>query len=665
MGFRSVFRSTLLVLAVSLASTALWASGPWQAMGPDGGDARSLAYDAHNPDHLLLGTSTGQLFTSSDAGHNWSRLARLGGDDYVLDHIAIDPQDSNHVYVSAWSVSSQQIGEIFRTRDGGKNWETLPAMHGKSIRAFAIFKGNSKIMVAGALDGVYRTKDGGKNWEYISSANSADIKNIESIAIDPQDANTVYAGTWHLAWKTSDGGAHWQHINKGMIDDSDVFSVIVDHANPSVVFASACSGIYKSETAGNQFSKIQGIPFSARRTRVLKQDPTNENIVYAGTTEGLWKTTDLGKNWKRVSNPEIVVNDVLVDPRDSNHVLLATDRSGVMASNDGTASWSTSNHGYAHRYVSAILADTKDTDTLYVGVVNDREYGGVFYSHDAGQHWQQRSAGLGGRDVFALKQAANGTIVAGTNRGVFALDRNASEWHPLNSIVIEQTVKAARKGSKKTATTTGARKSELTARVNDLELGSQHWLAATTQGVFSSTDQGKTWKGGALLGQQDFVSIRAAGSFVVAATRSSVLVSHDKGATWKQTALPSYVVSIRGAVLAADSDIVIAAREGVYHSGDAGATWEHVVNGIPAKDITSVSFDASHSRVLATSDSTGVIFVSRDGGRSWQRGPDSGYPLRRVAVVGGRYVGATPFDGVILQPENESISAAAGASSSR
>jgi len=665
MGIMRAFRSTLLVLAVGLASTMLCASGPWQAMGPDGGDARSLAYDAHNPDHLLLGTSTGQLFTSSDGGHNWSRLARLGGDDYVLDHIVIDPQDSNHVFVSAWSVSSQQIGEIFRTRDGGKHWETLPAMHGKSIRAMAMFRGNSKVMVAGALDGVYRTQDGGTSWESISPASLAEIKNIESIAIDPRDANTVYAGTWHLAWKTGDGGAHWQHINKGMIDDSDVFSVIVDHANPSVVFASACSGIYKSETAGNQFSKIQGIPFSARRTRVLKQDPTNENIVYAGTTEGLWKTTDLGKNWKRVSNSEVVVNDVLVDPRDSNHVLLATDRSGVMASTDGTASWATSNHGYAHRYVSALLTDTKEADTLYVGVVNDREYGGVFYSRDAGQHWKQRSAGLGGRDVFALKQAANGTIVAGSNRGVFTLDHDASEWYPLNTVVVEKTVKSARKGSKKAVTTAVAKKSELTARVNDLELGSHDWFAATTQGVFSSANQGKSWKGGALLGQLDFVSVRAAGSFVVVATRSSVLVSKDKGETWKQTALPSFVVSIRGAALAADGEIVIAAREGLYHSGDAGATWEHVVNGIPARDITSVSSDAAHGRVLATSDSTGVIFVSRDGGRSWQLGPDSGYPLRRVSVIGGRFVGATPFDGVILQPENESISAAAGVSSSR
>ena len=234
----------------AFCSTALLASGPWQVLGPDGGDARSLAYDAHNPDHILLGTSTGQMFASNDAGRTWSRLARLGGDDYVLDHISIDPQDSNRIYVSAWSVSSQQIGEVFRTRDGGRNWDTLPAMHGKSIRALAMHKGDSKVVVVGALDGVYRSKDGGDTWERLSPANSAEIKNIESIAVDPKDPNTVYAGTWHLAWKTSDGGANWQHINKGMIDDSDVFSVIVDHDNPSVVFASACSGIYQQRERG-------------------------------------------------------------------------------------------------------------------------------------------------------------------------------------------------------------------------------------------------------------------------------------------------------------------------------------------------------------------------------------------------------------------------------
>ena len=73
-------------------------------------------------------------------------------------------------------------------------------------------------------------------------------------------------------WKTTDAGANWQHINKGMIDDSDVFSVIVDHDNPSIVFASACSGIYRSGNGADVWEKMQGIPYDARRTNVITQE---------------------------------------------------------------------------------------------------------------------------------------------------------------------------------------------------------------------------------------------------------------------------------------------------------------------------------------------------------------------------------------------------------
>ena len=108
----------------------------------------------------------------------------------------------------------------------------------------------------------------------------------------------IYAGTWHLPWKTTDGGKNWHNIKKGVIDDSDVFSIIIDPEQPKIVFASACSGIYKSENAAELFKKIQGIPSTARRTRVLKQDPANRDVVYAGTTEGLYKTVDGGKSFR-------------------------------------------------------------------------------------------------------------------------------------------------------------------------------------------------------------------------------------------------------------------------------------------------------------------------------------------------------------------------------
>jgi photosystem II stability/assembly factor-like uncharacterized protein len=656
------------LMLLLLASICAFGSGArqWPVLGPDGGDVRSLAYDPHNPDRVFLGTSTGVIFVSDDGGHNWSRFAKLGaGDDYVLDHMAFDPQNSKNIFVSAWSVQDQNAGDIFRTRNGGKDWEALPGMHGKSVRAMAVSASDNKVIVAGALDGVYRSNDGGNNWQRISS-NDGVVKNIESIAIDPKDPNVVYAGTWHLAWKTSDGGANWQHINKGMIDDSDVFSIIVSSANPSEVFASACSGIYKSVSGGDQFDKIKGIPFTARRTRVLKQDPSNPAIVYAGTTEGLWKSVDEGKNWKRVGSPEVVVNDVIVDPRNSQRVLLATDRSGVLASDDSATTFTASNHGYSHRYVSAILADSKEANTLYIGLVNDREFGGVFFTRDGGQNWLQKSSGLDGRDVFTLKQSHNGTLVAGTNKGLFELVSGSSSWHPINNVVLENSVSRTvtlKSGKKKTVTSIASTHTLLDGRVSDTDLGSSRWFAATSAGLFTSKDQGKVWVGGPVTGEKDFISVQAQDGLVVAATRSTVLVSEDEGKIWQPARLASYAINIRSVTVAPDGQIFVATREGAFHSADSGKSWNHVVAGLPDKDITSVAYDGSHKRLLATSGQTGVVFESADGGKTWQRGPDSGFPLRHISVVHGRYVAATPFDGVVAQPENDSQSAKAGSGS--
>jgi len=363
-----------------------------------------------------------------------------------------------------------------------------------------------------------------------------------------------------------------------------------------------------------------------------------------------------------VSNPEVVVNDVMIDPRNSQRVLLATDRSGVMASDDGAQSWATSNHGYAHRYVSSVVTSNKDADTIYVGVVNDREMGGVFVSRDAGKHWTQKSMGLDGRDVFTLKETASGELVAGTNRGMFMLARNGSEWSPMNSIVEEKpstrTI-TTKSGQKKSVPSKAEVKSVLTAHVSDIEIAPNRWLAATSAGIYTSTNEGKSWSGGPVMGKTDFVGVRANGDMMAAATRNSVMVSHDNGATWQEGAgLSSYVSSIRNLTMTPDGQILVASREGAFRSPNGGAGWEHVQNGLPDKNISSISYDAKHNRLLATSTETGVVFESADG-HSWHRGPDAGYPLRSVNYVRGHFVAATPFDGIVVQPENDDQSAAA------
>jgi len=633
----------VFVMFIQLVCGRAWAAH-WIALGPDGGDARSLAYDVHNPDHIFLGTSAGTIFQSTDGGRSWAHFAHLGiGDDYVVDHIVIDPQNSQHIYVGAWSLKGHNAGELFCSFDGGKSWKVIPAMHLKSIRAVEVARSDPRVLVVGALDGVFRSTDGGRQWLKISR--HSEIKNVESIAIDPENPNVVYVGTWHLGWKTSDGGASWHRLEEGILDDSDIFSIIVDESHPPTVFASACSGIYKSLDGGHRFERIQDIPFSARRTRVLKQDPNDPAVIYAGTTEGLWVTHDGGTTWKRVTSPEIVVNDIWVEPRNSQRVLLATDRAGILASDRGPMNFTASNSGFTHRYTSSILADQGNPDLLYVGVVNDRESGGVFASKDAGQHWMQQSAGLDGRDVFVLKQAGDGAILAGTNRGILRLDRNGAAWSPLNRRVEDH--------PRDTAANQEIAPSVLASeKVNDIEITPHGWFAATPSGLYTSSDQGESWTRVRALGRPYVVSVGMWRDAIVVATTSKVMVSVDHAQTWRASwGLPSYVNGIQGLTITPDGRIILASRKGAFRSRSLAGRWDRMRLGLPSANVTSVTYDEGRQRLLATIAENTAIFESNDAGHSWHRISDTRYPLRRVGLVHGRLVAATRFDGLILQGE--------------
>ena len=645
-----IFVSTIFFTVTPLATAALWTS-----LGPDGGDARGFAYDPQNPDRIYMGTMAGKLFVSNDGGANWARIAHLGADDsYVLDKIAVDPNNSKIVYVATWGVGNVG-GDFFRSKDGGKNWEMIDALHGKSLRALALAKTDPKTIVVGALDGVYRSNDGGDSWKLITPEHHNEMKNFESVAIDPRNPDIIYAGTWHLPWKTSDGGANWKIIKNGVIDDSDVFSIIIDQNNFDTVYISACSGIYKSENAGELFHKIQGMPFSARRTHVLKMDPTNSEVVYAGTTEGLWKTVDGGKSFHLMTSPSVVVNDIYLDPRNTSRVLLTTDRGGVLQSENAGTSFFASNHGFAHRQVASLAIDNNDSSTIYAGIINDKELGGVFVSHDNGLHWSQMSSGLGGRDVFVVRQAPDGSLVAGTNRGVFASGKDASGWRPLNVVIQETTItrrvpstSTKLKRAAQVVSTTKVERTEFTTRVNDIAFaGNNVWYAAAVNGLFSSADHGQSWKGGAIAGQSDFIAVRTLQNMIAAATHTGVVVTVDGGAHWYAANVPYYINGIHDLAIDPENTLWIATRMGVFRSTDSGDNWEHVLNGLPATNVDSVAYDLEGKRLLVTSTTTTTVYESSDGGRRWHSTGHLGWEVRSATASRGKLFLTTTYDGVV------------------
>ena len=633
----------------------------WIPFGPDGGDARAFAADPQDNRHLYLGTATGWLFESRDAGESWKRLASVGKrDDLALDSIVVDRSNPKHIVIGAWVLGSVD-GGLYISNDGGVSWTSDSDMKGRSIRALTPSPSNPQILVAGTLKGVYRSNDGGEHWTLISPAGSQELHEVESIAIDPADPQIIYAGTWHLPWKTTDGGVHWSNIKQGIIDDSDVFSIILDPKDSKIVYASACSGIYKSETAGEIFKKVQGIPSTARRTRVLMQDPENLNIVFAGTTEGLFRTVDSGATWQRTTGTDIIVNDVFVDPKNTNRVLLATDRGGVLASNDGGSSFTPSNRGFSARQVTAYIGDNQHPTTIYVGVINDKTSGGVFVSNNGGLNWAQTSAGLDGHDVFSLGQASDGTVLAGTRHGIYRLQ--GSVWSRVDDVFDEQEVKPKAAATKKMAgrkTRAAAARRPVKPKVERTNLSDvtinafarsgDALYSATSEGLLRSVTGGTSWRSVHGLEPRSWNFVTAVKSTIAVADLRSAMISMDAGETWQPVQMPQNLEGVGALALDDVGDLWVGGEAGVFISEDHGVTWGSLKN-LYVRDVDNLFFDSASQRLLITSGSKNAFVFALHLPDRTVRYWKPGWSMRLVRPVGDYLVGATLYDGIVIQPK--------------
>ena len=677
-----------LLLCLCGGRTARAATPPWTPVGPGGGDARRFAFSPRDASRIYLGTTDSWIYVSSDGGSSWSRLAKLGTqDDLVVDSLAVDRSDPHTLYAGVW-VTDRTDGGIYISHDQGLTWSEAPGMHGQSVRALAQAQANPRVLIAGTLSGVYRTEDKGEHWREISPGGN-EIHEVESIAIDPYDPEIIYAGTWHLPWKTNDGGAHWNNIRQGVIDDSDVFSMIVDPSRPSVMFLSACSGIYKSVNFGYEFRKVQGIPSTARRTRSLRMDPADRNTVYAGTTEGLYKTQDGGENWTRTTGPDVIVNDVYVDPRNPKHMLLATDRSGVLASEDGGAAFDESNAGFSQRQVAALFVDEKNPGTLYAGVINDKTFGGVFISGDQGRTWKQQSEGLRGRDVFVLAQSNDGTLLAGTSNGVFRWDGSA--WNPADTTPGDTKAAApdrppapakanpspspgpSLRGRKKhpahsaAADTAVDPPAKLTGRVTALAIAGDTLYAATAHGVFRSTGYAESWtpvltpKDPGVDG--DYLTIAADGKNAFIGSRKGIMVSADAGATWQAAKLPAGLTALSSLALTPDGALWAGGREGVFYSEDRGNSWQPLKR-LPVVAINGLSWDPSVNHLIVTSAEGTLVYAVDPRDQSWIWW-NTGWTVHAVASLHGRLAAASLYSGVVVQPADETAKAGASVQDAR
>lgn len=563
----------------------------FSAIGPQGGDVRSLARDPKDPRRVYAGTVDGILYTSLNAGASWSRLdPGFPMRGASLDDILVT--ETGDLFVSFWKIDGSG-GGVARSSNHGVTFRMIGAsLEGESVRGLARAPSNPSVFVAVTRSGVFRSYDAGESFTRISPKSHNDLKLVGSVAIDPRSENTILVGTAHLAWRTDNGGVSWRPIQQGMISDSDVMTLTLDRREPATVFATACTGIWRSRNAGASWTKVLGIPSVSRRTRAFAQDFDRPDTFYAGTTDGVYVSEDDARTFVRTTAPGLVVNALI--SLGGGRLIAGVEGEGMLVSSDFGRSWFSSNDGFRERLVRQIIPDEPRRRVLALTGADGPKNSALFELDRARDLWRRVEL-PSGREIRTVGLFESGEMVVGTDDGVFLGSVAGPPW-------IRQTLSIS-----------GA---DPHPQVDDLHIRGQQVLVATDHGLFSSHDRGASWT---LL---RFGPTRSVTALAVAATGRVVVATAlgiyaaDDGLDFK----PVASVGLRGLKRLAfapssDTKIFAATSYGLLVSRDAGRSWFD--SDTPLGRVTGLTQANDGKTVFAADADIKTVFVSQDGGSTF------------------------------------------------
>lgn len=452
-------RKLLIVLTILLIALPVCAQ--WRRANLFGADVRALIIDPSNPDTLYLGTSGGEVYASTDGAKTWQNpRGGIPFPGYVVDNLVLDR--SGRLWAAGWGVWGG--GVIAVSDDGGRNWARRDVgLEDFSVRAIAIDPHDTDFVLVGGLTGVYRSTDGGASWEQIS-----DQINVESLAIDPRTHDRIYVGTWRQGTRTDDGGKTWKLINNGMVLDTDMFSITIDRYNPDKVWVSTCGWVYNTANRGENWTRFRD-GFNNRRIHDIQLDPCDKDSIYAGSVAGLYHSHDGGRSWYVISDESLVVNTIALHPQRPDRVILGVEGDGVYLSNDRAKTFTRMCDGLRNLTITSIAADVSQPKSVYAAVAYGGASSGIYRSADAGASWAKMDANdLPPVLSLVVTEDAGVKFVAGTEKGFF-WSSDGVQW-------------------------TQAPPANAPVRVDKvLRFTKARYFAATSEGVFTSRDSGRSW----------------------------------------------------------------------------------------------------------------------------------------------------------------------------
>ncbi len=289
---------------------------------------------------------------------------------------------------------------------------------------------------AGADGGVYRSGDFGNNWEqktFVSQEQKRTLTisntNIVQLVIDPKNTKTVYVGTRENGMFVSyDAGEKWEQM---LTAKGEVRAIAVDPKNKDVLYASIAEKIVKSTDAGKTWKLIYSEP-RGEYISEIQVDGFDTKRVYAGTTGGqVIKSVDTGQSWQVIGSFDSKVLKILINPKDTRIVYVATYATGLQKSSNGGAEWKNlldkmAQFEGSHAYQDMAINLNEPNRLIYAS-----EYG-LLRSNDNGESWESINLLTPPRSVIIYSVAINyknsNEMVYGTGQNLFKTSDGGKTW---------------------------------------------------------------------------------------------------------------------------------------------------------------------------------------------------------------------------------------------
>jgi len=197
-------------------------------------------------------------------------------------------------------VGKKEAG-VYKAAEGTNTWGDFN--NGLTYRDVNVLYQGAGVIYAGTINGLFKFDEGSGIWLDISQV--IKNKNILSIGADPE-GKTIYAGAGVYQnnkgrfegipslYKSTDKGSTWENADKGIPDDTLIFSIAVNPLRPERIYLGTSEGIYRSTDGGAKWAKTDnGIPDKYKALDIkIAHLSDGRDLIYTAGANGLYMALD-------------------------------------------------------------------------------------------------------------------------------------------------------------------------------------------------------------------------------------------------------------------------------------------------------------------------------------------------------------------------------------